>query len=272
MIPEPFDLVTMDATGPTWELGCDQVDLWYVLTESVVALDLESEYRALLPPDELAACDRFVFAEGRRECLISRVLVRSVLSSYTGDDPSVWKFSASRYGKPAIAHPADCPLRFNLSHTAGLVVCAVSMGTEVGVDAEDTRRRMADESIAAHYFAPEEVALLAAAPPEDRPLRFLQFWTLKEAFVKAHGSGLSIPLKDFGFELPTGRPPQIHFHNPALGDADQWQFIERRLCDRFQLALAAQRPVEQPVKLRILETIPRRSLVVRETGAVARHE
>ncbi len=253
----------MDATGPILELGCDQVDLWYVLTDAVVALGLEAEYRVLLPADELAACDRFVFPEGRRECLISRVLIRSVLSSYTGDDPSIWKFSANRYGKPSIAHPADCPLRFNLSHTAGLVVCAVSREAEVGIDAEDTRRRMADESIAQHYFAPEEVALLEAAPPEDRPLRFLQFWTLKEAFVKAHGSGLSIPLKDFAFELPTGQAPQIRFHNPALGDANQWQFVERRLCDRFQLALAIQRPIAQATNLRMMETIPRPRAVVR---------
>jgi len=258
----------MDATGPILELGCDQVDLWYVLTEPVVALELESEYRALLPANELAACDRFVFPEGRRECLITRMLIRSVLSSYTGDDLSVWKFSANRYGKPSIAHPADCPLRFNLSHTTGLVVCAVSPGADVGVDAEDTRRRMADESIAQHYFAPEEVALLEAAPPDDRPLRFLQFWTLKEAFLKAHGSGLSIPLKDFSFELPPGRSPKIYFHNPGLGDADRWQFLERRLGDRFQLALAIQRPIAQATKLRMIETIPQHSTVVHETTAV----
>jgi 4'-phosphopantetheinyl transferase len=186
---------------------------------------LESDYRALLPGDEVARCDRFVFAEGRRQCLISRMLVRTVLSSYTSHDPAVWRFVENGYGKPAIAHPEDCPLRFNLSHTTGLVVCAVSRSYEVGVDAEDCQRRLADESIAQHYFAPEEVASLEATLPDERPQRFLEFWTLKEAFLKAHGSGLSIPLKDFGFVLPSDQRRRSISTIPALGDANCWQFL-----------------------------------------------
>jgi 4'-phosphopantetheinyl transferase len=257
----------MARSAPPMQIGCDQVDLWYVPWDAGTAAELESDYRALLPEAEVARCDRFVFAEGRRQCLVSRILVRTVLSSYTGLDLAVWRFAENRYGKPAIAHPADCSIRFNLSHTTGLVVCAVSLSSEVGVDAEDCQRRLADESIAQHYFAPEEVASLERALPDQRRQRFLEFWTLKEAFLKAHGAGLSIPLKDFAFVLPPDQPPQIHFHAPALGDANRWQFLALRLCQRFQVAVAVQRPVQLPLKLRLIETVPLRHTLVRETLA-----
>jgi 4'-phosphopantetheinyl transferase len=257
----------MDRSAPPLEIGCDQVDLWYVPWDAETAAQLQSDYRALLPEAEVARCDRFVFAEGRCQCLISRMLVRTVLSSYTGHDPAVWRFVENRYGKPSIAQPADCSVRFNLSHTTGLVVCAVSLSSEVGVDAEDCQRRLADVSIAQHYFAPEEIASLEAESPDERPQRFLEFWTLKEAFVKAHGAGLSIPLKDFAFLLQQNQPPRIHFHDSALGDASWWQFLALRLCQRFQVAVAVQQSVQLPVKLRLIETVPLRHTLVRQTLA-----
>lgn len=257
----------VDNLGEVCALDRGQVDLWYVLLDSIVAEGLEDEYRAILPADEVSACDRFVFPEGRRQCLVSRVLVRTVLSRYTGDALAAWEFDSNSYGKPAVKHPAGCPLRFNLSHTTGLVVCAVSLGCEIGVDAEDTHRRCADLSIASRYFAPEEVALLEAAPKDDRPRRFFQLWTLKEAYIKAKGAGLSIPLNDFAFSIPESGPAQVSFRNPALGDARQWQFTQLRLADRFQVAVAVHLPVDQRATLRVRETVPlRRTLCGRTLG------
>ena len=222
-------MAAMDLPRRELPIGLDHVDLWYVLLDSIVALGLEAEYRAFLPSDEAFACDRFAFPEGRRQCLVSRVLVRTVLSFYTGDAPTAWEFHANPFGKPHVIRPAGCPLQFNLSNTTGLVVCAVSLGGEIGVDAEDLTRRAADPAIATNYFAPEEVAWLDLASPGQRQLRFLQLWTLKEAFIKAKGKGLSIPLKDFAFDLPAGRPPRVEFRDPELGQADQWQFAQLRL-------------------------------------------
>ncbi len=255
----------VDNLGEVCALGRGQVDLWYVLLDSIVAEGLEDEYRAILPADEVSACDRFVFPEGRRQCLVSRVLVRTVLSRYTGDAPAAWEFDSNSYGKPAVKHPAGCPLRFNLSHTTGLVVCAVSLGCEIGVDAEDTQRRCADLSIASRYFAPEEVAWLEAAPKDDRPRRFFELWTLKEAYIKANGAGLSIPLDQFAFAFPESGPPRISFRNPALGDASQWQFTQLRLADRFQVAVAIHLPVDQCATLCVREILPLRRTLSRRT-------
>jgi 4'-phosphopantetheinyl transferase len=242
----------------SWTLGRDQIDLWCVRWDAALALQVEGEYRAVLPPAEAAACDRFVFESGRHQCLISRVLARTALSAYTDVLPESWRFSTNPFGKPHIADPADCPLRFNLSHTSGMIVCAVSRGRELGVDVEDLRRRVADESIARHYFAADEVASLLAVPPVERPARFLEFWTLKEAFLKAHGAGLSIPLKSFSFTVAADQSPQIHFHDPSLGDPRRWQFLAFRFDDRYQMAVAVERPHESPLVVRWVDTVPLR--------------
>ena len=255
----------MDSPTSVFGIGREHVDLYYVLLDSIAASGLEAEYRALLPAEEVSACDRFVFPEGRRQCLVSRVLIRTVLSSYTGDAPAAWEFDANSYGKPAVHCPAGCPLQFNLSHTTGLVVCAVRLSGEVGVDVEDLTRRAADPALATNYFAPEEVALLESMPQDEQPLRFLQLWTLKEAFIKAKGGGLSIPLKDFAFSFPPGRPPRIAFHDPTLGDANQWQFTQLRLRRRYQVAVAVHLPGEFPAVLRVRETVPLRSVAPART-------
>lgn len=248
----------LQRSASSWTLGRDQIDLWCVRWDTALASQWEDEYRAVLPAEETAACDRFVFESGRHQCLISRVLVRTALSAYTDVLPESWRFSANQFGKPHIAHPADCPLRFNLSHTSALIVCAVSQGWELGVDVEDVRRRVADESIARHYFASDEIESLLAVPTGERPARFLEFWTLKEAFLKAHGAGLAIPLKSFSFSLAADQSPQIQFHDPSLGAACRWQFLALRFDDRYQMALAVQRPAESPMTVHWIDTVPLR--------------
>ena len=101
-----------------------------------------------------------------------------------------------RVGKPTIAHPKDiAPLSFNLSHTERLIVCLVALDREVGVDAEDTERAGETVEVADRFFSPTEVAALRALPAQSRRRRFFQYWTLKEAYIKARGMGLSLPLK-----------------------------------------------------------------------------
>ncbi len=241
-----------------WTLDRDRVDLWCVRWDAALALQMEDEYRRLLPEAERAACDRFVFASGRQQCLISRVLVRTALAAYTNVAPDGWRFSAGAFGKPQVDHPTDCPLGFNLSHTAGLIACAVSQGSILGVDVEDLGRRVPDESIAGRYFAPEEVAALGMSPPLERSTRFLEFWTLKEAFLKAHGAGLSIPLRAFSFTLAENQPPRVQFHDPSLGDPRHWQFFAFRFADRYQVAVAVNRPMETPMSVRWVDTVPLR--------------
>lgn len=233
-----------------------QVDLWHVFSDAVTDPELLSRYYRLLSQDELQRQRRFVFARDRHQFLVTRAMVRTVLSSYTGDDPRAWVFRQNAYGKPEIALPAAGPLRFNLSHTAGLVVCAVAVGREVGVDVEDLQRGRQTLAVARRFFAAAEVAALEKRPPQQQPIGFFEFWTLKEAYIKARGMGLSVPLGEFAFTLEPDRPPAISF---AVGRDDQpeaWQFARIRLGGRYQIAVAVRLPRSIPLTIRWRETVP----------------
>lgn len=235
-----------------------RIDLWYVLLDEITDVKLLDEYRRRLPPEEAAQEQRFAMEESRLQFLIARVLVRSALSYYTGDDLCAWQFARNRYGKPSIAGPAGPPLEFNLSHTRGLVVCAVTRDRPVGVDAEALLRSCDGLGLARRFFAPQEAAALERLSAAERDAAFLRFWTLKEAFIKARGMGLSLPLRRFAFSLAEDRPPAISFTGPDRSDPSDWQFAELRLDSRFQVALAVERPASERLVVQVRRSVPLR--------------
>ncbi len=249
-------------------LADGQVHLWHVFSDAVTDPALLDRYRELLSQDELKRQQRFAFQRDRHQFLVTRALVRTVLSNYTGHDPRAWVFRQNAYGKPEISLPAGLPLCFNLSHTAGLVTCAVAAGGELGVDVEDLRRAREDLPLAHKYFAAAEVDALEQWPPQQRPVAFFQFWTLKEAYIKARGRGLSIPLGQFAFTLAPDRPPLISFaagpsggHGTCrcewVGDRpDAWQFARIRLAERYQIALAHRPGQSARLTIHWRETVP----------------
>ena len=232
------------------------VHLWHVFSDAVTDPELLDRYEGLLSDDERKRRQRFAFERDRHQFLVTRALVRTVLSSYTGDDPQALVFRHNAYGKPEIALSEGVPLRFNLSHTAGLVACAVTVGHEVGVDVEDLQRGRRNLDLIRKYFAAAEVAALERLPAEQQPLAFFEFWTLKEAYIKARGKGLSIPLGEFSFALAPDRPPAISF---AAGRDDRpaaWQFARIRLGGRYQIALAVCLPEAERLTIHWRETVP----------------
>ena len=206
-------------------LGPDAVHLWYDVPDAS-----EDEVRrrcaqGVVSADEWEQCARFVFDDGRRECLAARYLVRTVLSYYADGVPSsAWQFETNAFGRPRIAGPAGAMgLRFNLSHAGGMVVCVVSARHEVGVDVEWLGRRT-PLHLAASHFAPAERAALDALAAAARPRRFLEYWTLKEAYIKARGEGLSLPLDQFAFDTGAPGRPVIHFADGFPDTSAAWQF------------------------------------------------
>ena len=233
-----------------------RVDLWYALPETITDVAILDRYRALLTPEETAEAERFAFERDRHRFLVRRTLVRAVLSTYTDDDPRTWVFRPGEYGKPEVAEPAGVTLRFNLSHTAGLAVCAVTSGRDVGVDVEELDGRRADLEVARRYFAPAEVAALEKFPQQRQHEAFFQFWTLKEAYLKARGMGLSIPLDDFASTLSEDRPPAISFAAGCDDDPGDWQFAQLRLQGRYQVAVAIRLPAPSELTVRLRQTTP----------------
>ncbi len=218
------------------------VDLWYVVPETVHDAALLERYAGLLSAEERRRHARFAFARDRHRFLVSRALLRSVLSHYAAVEPHTWVFRAGAFGKPELAGPAAGPRAFNLSHTQGLVVCAVARAGQLGVDAEWIDPPRARLELARRYFAPEETALLEAADETCRAQLFFRLWTLKEAFLKARGTGLSTGLDSFAIALSDAQRPQVTFRRPLAGQAADepacWQFAEIHLARQHQVGVA----------------------------------
>ena len=138
-------------------LDAGSVDLWLVSPDEIDETVL-ARYRALATPAEQAAVSRFHFERHRRSHLVTRAAVRVVLSKYAAIAPQDWRFEVSAHGRPHISreHAGLSDLRFNISHTDGLIACAVTIGREVGVDVEHIGRRLTHD-VAGRFFAPREV-------------------------------------------------------------------------------------------------------------------
>jgi 4'-phosphopantetheinyl transferase len=214
-----------------------RVDLWYVLPNSVRDSVFLSAYREFLSEDERAKSNRFHFERDRRRYLATRVFVRTLLSRYATVDPRAWTFRENKYGRPEIAAPAGVPkLRFNVSHTNDFIACLVGLERDLGVDVENVRRRGRIVEIADRYFSRAEVDALHRHPPHEQLARFFEYWTLKEAYIKARGMGLSIPLDQFSFHIEEGIPIRISFDPRLDDDPKSWQFQLLRPTPRHILA------------------------------------
>ena len=210
--------------------------------------------RAMLTDEERARTDRYRFARDLRTSLVTRALVRLTLSRYCEVPPARWRFRTNRHGRPEIASPAS-RLRFNVSHTEGLVVCLVSWGRELGVDAESLRRERRWLDLAERFFAPAEARALREVPAARRALRFLEYWTLKESYVKARGRGLTLPLSGFRFDLPAPAAAGIRVSfTPAVDDDPaRWQFSLDRVGPDHLVATAIDRAGAPRVRIRHYE-------------------
>jgi 4'-phosphopantetheinyl transferase len=222
------------------ELPTDSLHVWLTETESVPR-DRFPDFRQLLSPEELARHDRFVFEKDRNLFLIARAHLRSVLSLYAEVSPGAWQFRSSPLGRPEIANTSyGPPLHFNLSHTRGLVASVVSLLAEIGIDAEHCDRLLDHQRLARSTFSREEADAIDRASETDRPLLFFQLWTLKEAYCKATGRGMSLPFDCFGFEIT---PSGITAHLDDMSeDAARWHFDVIRPTSDHQVAIAAKIP------------------------------
>ena len=225
-------------------LGARDVHVWYVVPDDAAAPPLVRRYEALLAPAEDAQYRRFVFDVDRHRYLVARALVRTTLSRYAAVDPQSWTFAANAFGRPEIAGPGNVPpLRFSLTHTNGLVAMAIAQALDVGLDAEPLDRAVSDTAGVARHFADAEAQALAALPPDEQARAFLEYWTLKEAYIKATGEGLSRGLDSFAVERST--PPSIRFLD-GHDDPAAWQFAQPAMSDRHLAALAVRCPYGAP--------------------------
>ena len=203
-------------------LGSGEVHVWYRLTDSLDDSAL-AEARSILSSEERLRHDRFQFARDRRDYAAAHALLRTSLSRYTDVAAHAWMFEEDTHGKPRLSGPcgAGSALTFNLSHARGIVACAIAPGPAVGIDVERADPTVDCSTVVERYFTHAEIAQLDRCPPLDRATCFAALWTLKEAYIKATGRGLSESLVSFGFDLSGDR---IRFLPPVNVRAEAWQF------------------------------------------------
>jgi 4'-phosphopantetheinyl transferase len=222
-----------------------QVDIWLTALPDIGEALLR-RYEELMSEDEHARWRRFRVAHAKLQHLVARALIRTTLSRYFAVPPRSWKFGANRYGRPHVSEPRQFrPLRFNLSHTSGLVACAVAKARAVGIDVENIRRESSLAELAPRVFSPTELAAFLDTPPDMQREVFFSFWTLKEAYIKARGMGLSLPLDGFSFDLAEGFP-RVNFTERCPDDSARWQFRQYAPTADHRMAVAVA-GVPQPV-------------------------
>jgi 4'-phosphopantetheinyl transferase len=233
-----------------------EAHVWLALPEQIRDPQLAQRYWDVLADEERARAVRFRFAKHRHTFVVAHALLRSCLSSYADVAPAQWSFAANPHGRPHLAGPAGMPeLRFNLSHTSGLVACAVARERDVGCDVEDLGRSTAILELAERYFAAAELAELRRLPAERQRTRFFEYWTLKEAYLKARGVGLRLALDGFAFDVSGPGQIGVTFSDAVPDDAQRWQFELQRPTLRHVLALAIKRP-SVPLEIRVRTCVP----------------
>lgn len=244
--------------SPMMAMDAGQIHIWLVRDDQVTDEQLLAPMRALLSAAERAQEVRFHFPHDQKRYLLTRALVRTVLSRYAPVAPADWQFAAGAHGRPRIAQAdTGCPgLDFNVSHTRGLIALAVSRHRTLGVDVEQVSARRGSLDIAQRFFSPPEAADLAGMPEWALQERFHAYWTLKESYIKARGLGLSLPLEQFGFAFPGESEVRLSV-DPALGDdAARWSFWQMQPTPEHLLALCAERCTPQPPLLTVHEAVP----------------
>jgi 4'-phosphopantetheinyl transferase len=176
-------------------------------------------YRAWLSPEEMARADRFAFDHLRQSYQVSQGALRLLLARYMMCDPRELAFTFGPQGKPALRERSR--LRFNIGHSGGLALYAFAVDCEIGVDVEEVRGNAELERIAARFFCEAEASALSSIGDERlRREAFFRCWTRKEAYVKAVGGGLSLPLDHFQVSLLPDEPARfVHIGNDAASAA-----------------------------------------------------
>jgi 4'-phosphopantetheinyl transferase len=233
----------------------DDLHVWLVDPDAVDDAELAG-CRALLCPTERARHAGFVVERARRQFVIARAALRTALSRYLDLPPTTWRFTTGAHGRPELACVGARPLTFNVSHTDGLIAIAVAREGELGVDVEDHTRPTRAVELADQLFAPAEQARVRAAAPDRRRDAFYGCWTLKEAYLKARGLGLTVPADQCAFDVDAQGAVTAHLA-PALDDrAADWQLAQLRPTPRHLLALAARRASGAPRALRLAWSTP----------------
>jgi 4'-phosphopantetheinyl transferase len=229
-----------------------QVHAWFCFPESVQDETRLAEYRSVLSAQEVERYQRFNFDKDKHSYLVSHALLRHALSKYIDREESQWQFTSNEHGRPELLMQPGIPdIKFNLTHTDGLCACIITLGKACGIDAENIHRKNRLDAVARRMFADEELAQL-----DDGSLQqnFYYFWTLREAYVKALGTGLAGSSKEFYFDLNGDDLKAVLHHKKNQRSEADWQFGLYQPSNNHVLSVAVESP--EPIQFQLAELVP----------------
>jgi 4'-phosphopantetheinyl transferase len=235
----PIDKCDLTTVGD--ELGADEAHVW------VASLDQPAGMIAKLAPllsqDECQRAERFHRPADRRRFIAGRGFLRMIISAYLALPPGQLRFTYNEYGKPAVSDDQnDRALNFNLSHSAELILYAVTRRRAVGIDIEYIREDFATLEIAEHFFSKDEVEALKLLPADQRATGFFNCWSRKEAFIKAKGMGVSYPLDRFTVSLSPYGPPALLKVDDDEREVARWKMYELKPGAGYAAAMIVAEP------------------------------
>jgi 4'-phosphopantetheinyl transferase len=216
------------------KLAEDEVHVWRAQLD--LAPTALRRLESTLAIDEDSRAARFLFARDREHFIAARGILRELLGAYLNRSAAELGFDYRPQGKPSLrVGETESTLRFNLSHSHGYAVFAFARNRELGIDLESIRPGFAGEEIAKRYFSKQELTEMRALPPGLRAEGFFLCWTRKEAYVKARGGGLQIPLDSFHVSLTPGQPEKLQ-----SADANRWSLHSFEPAPRFVGAIVTE--------------------------------
>jgi 4'-phosphopantetheinyl transferase len=226
-------------TAPPPRLAARENEVHVWLLELARLAPLKTRLPGLLEPDEIARAARFRFEEDRDRFRLCRAAARIVLARYVGLPAARLRFGRGTHGKPHLLDETDARLEFNLAHSGGLGILAVA-GRAVGVDVERIDAGHSGDDVARRFFATDEVERLETLPARERVDAFFSCWTRKEAYLKARGDGLALPLESFSVAFGAGAAPALV--RSALGRTElaRWTLFDLPRLPGYAGALAVE--------------------------------
>jgi 4'-phosphopantetheinyl transferase len=222
--PIPLQFVALDPNA---------VHIW------LADLDKVAASWELLSEDEKARAHRFRFETDRRRFAAAHIVLRRLLAAHLGLQAEDIQFEYNEFGKPFLLEN-EADIQFNLSHAEKYALFALTRGRQIGVDIQEMRPNFSGIDVAEHFFSPREVAALKDLPPDVRCPAFFNCWTRKEAFVKARGEGLSMPLDQFDVSLLPGEPAALLNTSNDPDEASRWSMLALDPIAGYVAALAVE--------------------------------
>jgi 4'-phosphopantetheinyl transferase len=228
------------------ELGADDAHVWRVSLDQPT--DMLAKLAPLLSHDEYQRSMRYYRPIDRDRFIVGRGILRKIISAYLALPPGQLRFTYNAHGKPAVSDDQnDRALNFNLSHSAGLIVYAVTRGRNVGIDIEYICEDFASLEIAEHFFSRDEFEALKAVAGDQRAKAFFNCWSRKESYIKAIGTGVSYPLDGFTVSLTPDVTPALLKVDADTAEASRWNMYELDVGEGYAAALIVENP---PVSLK----------------------